>query len=336
MAKIEKLKSGTYRTRVYIGKDLSGKPIYKSLTDTDKDRLRKNAAEYRLNNRNKDKANYSITFGETLEAYITLKEPVLSPSTIRGYRTAQRVFKKEFKTLYEKKLGSINDHTMQSIVNQLYCTRSAKTVINYCGLINAVLRANKYPELDVTMPSRIPHIVNLPDISTMRDLTKAAEGTKLDIPIHLAIMGLRRSEICALESDDLNGEILCIHRGAVYNHEMQIVIKEYPKTPGSFRYIRIPKSLAEKIRAAGCATKMSPNALTNAFSRFVKSNGLPGMRLHDCRHFMASYLHEQGYSDADIMRMGGWKTDHVMKTVYRHSLATDDKAKEIADQFADF
>ena len=24
--------------------------------------------------------------------------------------------------------------------------------------------------------------------------------------------------------------------------------------------------------------------------------------------------------EADIMRMGGWETDHVMKSVYRHSM----------------
>ena len=30
------------------------------------------------------------------------------------------------------------------------------------------------------------------------------------------------------------------------------------------------------------------------------------------------------------MRMGGWKTDYVMKNVYRHAFANDEKAKEIA------
>ena len=29
--------------------------------------------------------------------------------------------------------------------------------------------------------------------------------------------------------------------------------------------------------------------------------------------------------DADIMRMGDWETDHVMKSVYRHSMMQRDE-----------
>ena len=59
-------------------------------------------------------------------------------------------------------------------------------------------------------------------------------------------MGLRRSEICALKIDDLEGDVLCVHRAAVYNEDGEVVNKEYPKTPGSFRYIRLPETLAKK------------------------------------------------------------------------------------------
>ena len=149
-------------------------------------------------------------------------------------------------------------------------------------------------------------------------------------------MGLRWSEICALKIDDLEGDVLCLQRAAVYNEDGEVVNKDYPKTLESFRYIRMPETLAKKIRNSGEITKMKPNNLTDAFRRFVRSNGFPDMRLHDCRHFMASYLHEQGVSDAEIMRMGGWRTDHVMKNVYRHALANDEKAKEIANSFSDF
>lgn len=32
-----------------------------------------------------------------------------------------------------------------------------------------------------------------------------------------------------------------------------------------------------------------------------------------------------GIPDADILAMGGWETDHVMKTVYRHSMIGKEK-----------
>ena len=38
-----------------------------------------------------------------------------------------------------------------------------------------------------------------------------------------------------------------------------------------------------------------------------------------------------GVPEADILKMGGWETDHVMKSVYRHSMM--EKAKrEAAEQ----
>ena len=32
------------------------------------------------------------------------------------------------------------------------------------------------------------------------------------------------------------------------------------------------------------------------------------------------HAHAMGMSDADIMKSGGWKSDYVMKSVYRHAM----------------
>lgn len=44
-----------------------------------------------------------------------------------------------------------------------------------------------------------------------------------------------------------------------------------------------------------------------------------------------------GISDADIYAMGGWKTDSVMKTVYRHSWIGKEAAfkKRASDKLTD-
>lgn len=81
---------------------------------------------------------------------------------------------------------------------------------------------------------------------------------------------------------------------------------------------------------------MKPYSLTDAFKKFVRFNGFPEMMIYDCRYFSASYLYEQGIYVAEIIRMGGWRTDHVMKNVYRHILANEEKTKVIADSFSDF
>jgi hypothetical protein len=42
--------------------------------------------------------------------------------------------------------------------------------------------------------------------------------------------------------------------------------------------------------------------------------------------------HSLGIPDAYIMKSGGWKTDTVMKTIYRHAL--NDKQEEAMDMVA--
>lgn len=47
--------------------------------------------------------------------------------------------------------------------------------------------------------------------------------------------------------------------------------------------------------------------------------------MHKLRHYFASKMSTMNIPDADIIQMGGWETDHVMKTIYRHSMMQRDK-----------
>lgn len=47
---------------------------------------------------------------------------------------------------------------------------------------------------------------------------------------------------------------------------------------------------------------------------------IPKFPLHKPRHYYASQMSAMGVPDADILKMGGWEMDHVMKSVYRHSM----------------
>ena len=44
--------------------------------------------------------------------------------------------------------------------------------------------------------------------------------------------------------------------------------------------------------------------------------------------------HALGIPDSYIMASGGWKSDNVLKTVYRHAL--DDKKEEMQQQAANY
>lgn len=42
--------------------------------------------------------------------------------------------------------------------------------------------------------------------------------------------------------------------------------------------------------------------------------------MHKLRHYFASRMSAMHIPDEDIMKMGGWQTDSVMKSVYRHAM----------------
>ena len=53
--------------------------------------------------------------------------------------------------------------------------------------------------------------------------------------------------------------------------------------------------------------------------------------LHKLRRYFASEMSALGVPEADILKMGGWETDHVMKSVYRHSMMEkEEKSKREA------
>ena len=74
-----------------------------------------------------------------------------------------------------------------------------------------------------------------------------------------------------------------------------------------------------------------PLILSNRFRRAVKYSHVPNkFRFHDLRHYYASIAHALGVPDAYIMKTGGWKSEHVMKRVYREAM--DDKMRSESEK----
>lgn len=329
--KIERLKSGLYRTVVYLGKDPTGHRIQKSITDTNKQRLARRAAEMVEKFRGRT-SHVHRTFADELELYIYARQSVLSPSTIAGYRSIQRQLIQQT-WLTNKPLVDITDADLRKLL-AVYSDKSPRTLHNLFHLISATYSHNGLRMPPVRLPAIKPADNRIPSPETMADILRATKGTRLEIPVALAVMGLRRSEICGLSVTDLDrSDILHVHRGAVYDSDRKLTVKNSVKNASSDRYIRIPHELAQAIRKQGYVTDMAPDTLTASFKTFLRRNGFPPMRLHDCRHFMASYLHSLGIPDAEIMRIGGWRTDYVMKSVYRHALAEEETARKVAEAY---
>lgn len=99
------------------------------------------------------------------------------------------------------------------------------------------------------------------------------------------------------------------------------IVKE-PKSYAGDRYISYPDFIAEKWKGLnGRIILLTPDNVSNRFTRLLKSNGLPHFRFHDLRHYSASIQHALGIPDTYIMERGGWSNDSVLKAVYRHTMA---------------
>lgn len=318
---IEKLPSGSYRVRKsYKGKSYSltfdRKPTKTMINDELMRRIQSDPAAERSN----------VSFKDAAVAYIASKEHVLSPSTIRDYSRYPERIPKWFCDL---RMVLITQADVNNLINELSVGRSPKTVRNYHGFISAVLTTYR-PDffLNTTLPQKIKHDVYIPSSDDIRKLLQAAAGSEYEIAIRLGCYGLRRSEICGLELSDLDNDgNLSISKSMVQNKDDEWIIKPYPKNFDSTRVVTIDKELAKLIRSTGYIYKGNPGQISKEMNRLQKLLGIPAFSLHKCRHYFASKLHDGGISDQDIMDLGGWKTDHVMKAVYRHAMSDEKEEK---------
>lgn len=261
--------------------------------------------------------------------YISIKDNILSPSTIRSYRQLATMFPE---WILSKNLFDLQQADIQRCVNDYALDHSPKSVKNFNGFIIAVLKMYR-PNFrcNIALPKRPPTDIILPTKEQVIQIIEYFANTEYHIPIQLAVCGLRRSELTALTLSDLDGNTLTIDKGLVTDSDNNLVIKDMPKTLASMRQIYIPDALANEIREKGYIYKGYPNNIVRALHRAQDALNIPRFRLHDLRHFYVSYAHSLGMSDADIMKAGGWTTDEVMKRTYRHAMDSDNEQKRIAD-----
>lgn len=317
--KIERLPSGSFRARKTInGKTYSITLPYKPTKKEALSLLTDKAT-------GADKAKMSFKHGAT--EYIDGKRNVLSPSTVVGYESLLKRIDDSFAS---KMMCDITPWDVQVLIDRYAKAHSPKTTRNLHGFISSVL-GTFCPQtvLYTKLPQKSSESAKMPTDEDVRRLLSYAKGTEYEIPLRLACYGLRKSEVCALDDDDLQGNDLTISKAKVLNSERKWVIKQ-TKTESSVRTIYIDDDLAGLIREKGMY-KGNPDHIYDFLRSSLKKLGIPHFPLHYLRHYYASSAHALGIPDAVIMASGGWKTDHVMKRVYRHAKDEKESQKVMAD-----
>ncbi len=324
MPKAKKTKSGKWKVTIYDYKDSTGKVHQKAFTAETK------AEAERMANMYKGGATLSdLTVGEAVKGYIDVKKNVLSPSTHRAYMS---IYNTHFKsTLFGSlKLTGLNNIAVQRFISDLKL--KPKTVKNISGLLIASITMYlPQTHFYITLPAQVKPQLYTP---TSAEVEKLIEAVKTDRELYIVVLlcafgMMRRSEACAIRYDDIDYQTntITIRRACVRSEKDGWIYKDTPKTDSSYRAVICP---SEVIKAIGhgfgyIINEHNPNAISERFTAALKDAGLPHFRLHDLRHYSASILHAIGIPDQYIMSRGGWKTDNIMKRVYRDTLSDVDK-----------
>lgn len=319
---IEKLKSGNYRVKqMKDGKYYSAMFEYKPSKREAEEAIRKVIEE------KSKRVNGHTTFRAAVDQYISMKENVLSPSTIRDY---SRMCNRLSDWFCDTEIDDITQVTINLQVNEWAARLSPKTVRNYHGFISTILGTFR-PDFNIhtKLPQKHKSEPYTPSDDEVKKILVELAGKECYVPLILASFGMRRSEILALTLDDIEGNIVHITKAMVFNKENKLVVKS-TKTTDSKRDIIIPMEIADMIREKGYVYKGDPSNINDNLIKVEERLGIQHFSLHKLRHYFASKM--LTLTDAEtVQALGGWKTDHVMKNVYAHAMKDEkEKAKRLA------
>lgn len=333
--KIEQRTNGSYRVRkTYKGKTYTVSFNYKP---SQKEAL--TAITDLMNS--EEEASAKGTFLDCFNEYIANRNNILSVTTVRCYTGIVRNLSDNFKQI---RISDITKEDVQQEINRYSVKKDGtmkapKTVLNAFGCITAIIYS-KRPNMDlnVTLPENRTHEDHMPTDEEIVKILDYFDGTKYHLALELAMLGLRRSEICALTQEDLIDGSLHIRNAMVENVNNEYIIKPYPKNSTSIRQIPLPDDVIKEYKAAAGERIFNgfPGSIYHELSKAQKRLGIDHFRLHTLRAYFVSYCHGNNIPDIYIQAWGGWKTDYVMKRVYRR-LKSDtqiEMEKKIVDKMS--
>lgn len=332
----QKLPSGMYRCQVTV----DGKR--ESVVDADPDICQAKAVELKAGLvQARDERKKAITLSAAIDQYIKLKEPVLSPSTIRGYSAIKE---HRFREIMNKNIYTITKSDVQRAVNGETKKISAKTVYNAYGLIRPVLKEFGVDVFGIKLPQRLKPAKKYLQPEDIGKLIQAAKGDSCEVPILIAAwLGMRRSEIVGLCWDcvDFDRKTIAVRRTIVPDKENKWVLKDGAKNESSQRVISCPDYIVQMLRglytegATGQVFKIHPDTLRRHIHKVCRMAGITDTTVHGLRHTNAAVMKSLGVDDGHAMERGGWANEATYKKTYSYVFdqAAEDGDQKINDYF---
>lgn len=316
------------------------------------------------------------TFGNLLDRWLETKEQLVDPSTFSSYRWLTERYVRpslgkarlanlkpsDIDTFYVRLAGTPGTNGKKL---------SPRTIRMCHGVVRQALEQGRKwglitrnPALDASPPRSRHHEIHPPSVDQVLVLLAAAKEYDEDFATYLRVLaatGCRRSEALALRWRDIDfkkSELIIAHSLTVVDSK---IVEKDTKThqarrlildTGTIRDLRDHRVRAVD-RAKMCDATVTdsafvftsdavgdqpwrPDVATNRFGRLCKSAGIPGVRLHDLRHYVASNLGAAGTPIATISARLGHRDKATTLNIYQHSLpAQDHQAAELLGTLLD-
>lgn len=317
--KVEQLPSGNYRARVSI-KRPDGTYTTKSVTAATKTEVRRLASLIK-----DDTPAGELLVVEACERFLNARE--LSPTTERGYRSTLKQYIEKDK-IAAMKLSALKTTNVQEWIARMPKGMSPKTKKNHLGFLTAVVGYfMEDKRFRVKIRDTAPKELYTPTAQDIKAVLEVADPV-LERAIRLGMFGLRRGEICALEASDVDRKrcMVRISKALAKGPDNSWVVKE-PKTKSSIRWVQLPQELIDLLPKKGRVVPVSPDVITLRFVKAVERAGVPKFRFHDLRAFFASISVSSaiGASEITVQKMGGWRTNNVLKMHYERSISDQEQ-----------
>ena len=312
--KIIKLPSGSYFCRLRLG----GKSIPITELTYDKCQAKAIAIKQGLI---QGRTGASVTLSQAIDDYISARYNVLSPATIRGYRTIQR---SRLPSVMDKPIGNVR--SWQKVVDEEAKIYAPKTVANTWGLVRTVLAEyDMHPK--VRLPQKIPAEPKYLTPEQVPIFVTNISKTKYVLPALLALNSLRLSEIKALTWDDVGEDFITVHGAVVPDEHNKQTFKRQNKTVGSSRRvpILIPELRAALTEKRGKEPLMPCDEalLRKQINKVCTAIGADEVSIHGLRHSFASLAYHLNIPSRITMEIGGWSNEQTVMRIYTHIAQSD-------------
>ena len=299
-----------------------------------------------------------------LDEWLTHIKPFVRPSTWVGYETNVR--RHIVPRIGKKKLTALSVRDVRLMVDGLRADGHKPRVIQYAhGTLRTALEHAMREEIISRNVAKLVRVERPPkstdnkpwSVEEATAFLRAIRGDRLDAMwTTMVMLGLRRSEVCALEWSDIDfgAGTLKVTKSL---HRAEGALRELPtKTWRSLRTVPLPSRVRYALaqhhaqaqlvgatpgrptRPAGyvfvttAGTPFDPANITHFFGHLCVARGLRRVRLHDLRHTCVSLLLALSVHPRTVMEIVGHSAIEMTMNVYGHvSLDTQRAALDALD-----